>query len=62
MIAPKKNVIKILCRDKYIFIPRKKLGNDGKVWWSSNSTHKKNNIWMSKPTHNPYLNIKTKKR
>lgn len=32
---------------KKTVLPGEKLRNDRKVWWTSHSTHKKNNIWMA---------------
>jgi len=41
-----------------IYLPWEKLWNDWEVGRPSDSTHKKNNIWMTQPTHYPYLATK----
>lgn len=45
----------------HINVPWKKLSDDREVWRASNSTHKKNNIWMTQSTHYSHLTLKNKK-
>lgn len=43
-------------------VPWKKLSDDREVWRTSNSTHEKDNIWMTQSTHYSHLTLKSKNK
>lgn len=40
--------------------PWKELRQYREIWWTGDSSHKKNNIWMSQPSHYSNLHIGSK--